>query len=62
MSISDGLADQQRLNVAILAASRGVYAAVRRPEEHLGDAARRLGYQSRTLGGDAFETAFEWAR
>lgn len=31
-------------------------------DKHLGDAARARGLESRTLKGDAYETAFEWAR
>lgn len=46
----------------ILAASRGAYVAVVQPTKHLGDAARTFGYEARTFEGDAFETAFEWAR
>lgn len=46
----------------ILAASRGAYVAVVQPTKHLGDAARAFGYEARTATGDAFETAFEWAR
>jgi hypothetical protein len=45
-----------------LAASRGVWSAITKPELHLGDAARSFGYVARTFEGDAFETAFEWAR
>lgn len=50
------------LRRAVLAASRGAYVAVVQPKKHLGDAAKAFGYQARTLEGDAFETAFEWAR
>lgn len=51
-----------RLRRVVLAASRGAYVAVVQPGKHLGDAARAFGYAARTLEGDAFETAFEWAR
>lgn len=51
-----------RLRRVVLAASRGSYVAVIQPKKHLSDAARAFGYQARTLEGDAFETAFEWAR
>lgn len=57
-----GSDDDDRVRRAVLAASRGVYVAVTQPDVHLGDAARSFRYASRTLEGDAFETAFEWAR
>lgn len=45
----------------VLAASRGVWEALKN-SDHLGVAAARYGYHPRTFEGDAFETAFEWAR
>lgn len=45
-----------------LAASRAVFVAVTQPERRLGDAGRMFNYRPRTMEGDAFETAFEWAR
>lgn len=45
----------------MLAASQGVLDALL-TDKHLGDAARDRGLESRTLKGDAYETAFEWAR
>jgi hypothetical protein len=53
--------DKLRVDI-ILAASRGVYVALTEPTKHLGEAARAFGYAARTAKGDAFETAFEWAR
>lgn len=46
----------------VLAASRGAFVAVVQPSKSLGDAARAFGYEARTITGDVFETAFEWAR
>jgi hypothetical protein len=46
----------------VLAASRGALTGATRLDQHLGDAARAFGYRARTPEGDAFETAFEWAR
>lgn len=43
------------------AASHGVWVATQ-TKRTLGEAARAFGYTARTLTGDAFETAFEWAR
>jgi len=50
-----------RSNKLVLAAARGVWLAIK-TDRHLGDAARVYGYESRTYEGDAFETAFLWAR
>lgn len=55
-------ASEDRLQRVTLAASRGAYAAAVWPDQNLGDAARALHYRARTLEGDAFETAFLWAR
>lgn len=53
---------KEREDRLVLAASRGVYVALVQPKKHLGDAARAFDYRARTFEGDAFETAFEWAR
>lgn len=45
----------------VLAASRGAFVAIRTTWP-LGMAASSFGYSPRTFEGDAFETAFEWAR
>ncbi len=45
----------------MLAACWGVIDALK-TQRHLGDAARLRGLASRTLKGDTYETAFEWAR
>lgn len=57
------MSEEQRVREArlVLAASRGVFAALTR-NEPLGVAAARYNYAARTLEGDAFETAFNWAR
>jgi hypothetical protein len=53
--------EKERENMVILAASRGVYEALT-TNSHLGEAVQKYRYQARTFEGDAFETAFEWAR
>ena len=50
-----------REKTVMLAACWGVLDALMYGQ-HLGDAARGRGLKSRTLRGDAYETAFEWAR
>ena len=50
-----------REKLIMLATSRGVFEAMAR-DEHLADAAARYGITARTRDGDAFETAFLWAR
>ncbi len=45
----------------MLASSQGVLDALL-TDKHLGDLARSRGLVARTLKGDAYETAFEWAR
>lgn len=45
----------------VLAASRGAFVACGQPKKTIADAARAFGYEARTITGDAFETAFEWA-
>lgn len=52
--------DRERL--LILAASRGAFVACVQPLKSLPQAARPFNYQPRTFEGDAFETAFLWAR
>jgi hypothetical protein len=59
-SRTSGTEDRDRR--LVLAASRGAYVAVVQPTKHLADAARAFGYEARTFEGDAFETAFAWAR
>lgn len=54
----DAKEHQDRL---VLAASRGVFVALRTTWP-LGLAAKSFGYRERSFEGDAFETAFEWAR
>jgi len=52
---------RKRLLEVQLASAQGVWEALK-TDDHLGDAARRLGVKPRTVRGDAFEHAFEWAR
>jgi hypothetical protein len=52
---------RQRDDRLVLAASRGVWEALKNRED-LGASAARYGYVARTFEGDAFETAFSWAR
>jgi hypothetical protein len=59
---SFALTEKDREMRLILAASRGVFVALKAPAVSLGDAARQFRYEPRTFEGDAFETAFEWAR
>ncbi len=53
---------EERDRRLVLAASRGAYVACVQPGKTLEQAARAFGYTARTFEGDAFETAFEWAR
>jgi hypothetical protein len=52
---------KDRENRLVLAASLGVLEALT-TDLHLGDAIRKYRYAARTFEGDAFETAFLWAR
>lgn len=52
---------EERDKRLVLAASRGSYVACVHPDRTLEQAARAFGYLPRTLEGDAFETAFDWA-
>lgn len=54
--------EKERIDRLTLAASRGAFVAATQPDAHLGEAARSFGYVARSFEGDAFETAFEWAR
>lgn len=58
---SDNKFNLDRMKDAQFAAAWGVWCALM-TSKHLGDAARELGFKSRTVKGDAFEHAFEWAR
>jgi hypothetical protein len=59
--VIDAEAWRQRHNRAVLAACRGTRDGLI-TNDHLGEAVRKYNYAARTLEGDTYETAFEWAR
>lgn len=59
--MSDAQRAKEREDRLVLAASRGVFDAVYSTRD-LGAACARYGYAARTFEGDAFETAFLWAK
>jgi hypothetical protein len=52
---------RDQVNKITLAACRGTRDGLV-TDDHLGEAVKKYRYAARTLEGDTYETAFEWAR